>query len=63
MDFSRSVASGSMYRNPEMEQEAAKLQAEFEALMNTRDKPKESEFWKANQDTDGFYEMMTDFYS
>ena len=62
-DFSTRTLGNSAYRNPEMEQEAAKLQAEFEALMNTREKPKDSEFWKANQDADGFYEMMTDFYS
>jgi len=54
-------SSPNKYRNEDVEQQAAKLQAEFEALMNSRDKPK-NEFWSQTADRDGFYSMMTDFY-
>jgi len=54
-------SSPNKYRNQDVEQQAAKLQAEFEALMNNRDKPK-NEFWNQEADRDGFYSMMTDFY-
>jgi len=44
-----------------VEREAARLRAEFDAVMKSTGRSK-NEFWKEDNDKDGFYAMMTDFY-
>lgn len=47
-----------------MEEETARLQAEFNDLLHSRSAEPKEKFWTTESgQTDGFYEMMTDFYS
>lgn len=64
MQNSSTNFSSSKYSNATLDAMAAKLKAEFDALNNSRGEEHKEVFWKTEDgETDGFYDMMNDFYS